>query len=472
MKKFLILIVLSCIVFTNTASAYILNKVDTRIATNKVKVLNERIQKGTPYKTIYKQQLNIQNNIKKNRDSKSIQSVAYRNLDKNYAILQYILENLIDSTNKLITSNQLRVKTNNNCDNWWYYNVSIGTCQPNTTTRSCIINNGNGSQTWNGNSYWSCNVVSCNTGYTATNGSCIVKSQWDYCGSNQHIENDLCTSNTRTCTNQNWVWEQTWNGNIWLGCVVSQTNQSNQPTCSSSQHLESNICVSNSKSCSILNGAWEQTWNESSYWSCNVISCNTWYENKWGSTSCSLVVITSQYPWCNTPDITLWDKIWSACNVWSSIAGFWIESYGSYYQWGRNDTWFTITTESSPYDWQQANGNAWGDTTDTNVARQWPCAVGYHIPTQTEWMRAIEYSWWKYNTLVNTLKLSSAWWRGYDNAEYYWQGWSGFYWSSSPDLKLPKSYYMNIYTWNWSITGDFKNSSFRAVGYSVRCVKN
>ncbi|NRH21172.1 hypothetical protein HOO68_03950 [Candidatus Gracilibacteria bacterium] len=433
MKKFLILIVLPCIVFSNTAFAYTLSKADTRIATNKVKILNERIQKGTPYSTIYKQQLNIQNNIKKNKDNKNIKSMAFKNLDKNYAILQYILENLIDSTNKTTINNQISVKKNNNCDDGWYYNEGVMNCQPNNPIKSCNISNGIGKQTWNGNGWNSCNVVSCNTGYSASNGSCLV---------NQPVQ--------------------------------ESTPIINQSSCSSSQHLENNICVSNSKSCSMANGVGEQTWNGSSYGSCNVVSCNTGYENKGDSASCTLAVIASQYPGCDTPDIVLGDKVWAACNVGSNIAGFGAESYGSYYQWGRNDTGFTVITENSPYDWQQSNGNSWGDTTNTNVARQGPCAIGYHIPTQTEWMRAIEYSGDKYNNNIGgILKLPFAGWRGFDNAEYYGQGGIGTYWSSSPDLKLPKSFYMNINTLgNGNITGDFRNSSFRAVGYSVRCIKN
>jgi hypothetical protein len=78
--------------------------------------------------------------------------------------------------------------------------------------------------------------------------------------------------------------------------------------------------------------------------------------------------------------------------------------------------------------------------------------MGYHVPTQTEWMRAVEYSNGQYNILRNTLKLPSSGWHASDNSEYYGQNISGFYWSSSPVLNLPKSYYMSIKSSNGSIT--------------------
>lgn len=477
MKKFLSIFLLSFFLLSQVTSAYTLTKVDTRIATSKVKILNEKIKKWNSYTTIYKQQITKQ--YKKSMDRMNTKEGVYKNLDRNYAILQYVLENLIDfnsqiKTDKTInqTKKQEQPTIVPNCDNWWYYSNITSSCQPNSTIKTCSISNGIGQQTWNWNAWLSCNVSSCNNGYTPSNGNCIAKTPWDYCSSNQHLENDLCTPNTKTCSTQNWNWEQTWNGNIWSNCSINQAVQNNQLTCPSNQHIESNTCISNTKSCAIANWNWEQTWNGNYFGDCKAVSCNIGYEKNINSMSCSLLVTMSQYPWCDTPDIALWDKIWSACNVWSSIAGFGAESYGWYYQWWRNDTWFTVTNEASPYDWQTSNGDAWWDTTDTFIARQGPCSIGYHVPSQTEWMRAVEYSWGKYNTLRNTLRLPSPGWRGFDNAEYYGQGTTGAYWSSSPVLSGSKSYFIIIYTWNWSVTGDWKSSVPRAVWYSVRCVKN
>lgn len=50
-----------------------------------------------------------------------------------------------------------------------------GLCQANT--KSCSISNGSGTQTWNGSSYGSCTLASCNSGYTASGNSCIIADQ-------------------------------------------------------------------------------------------------------------------------------------------------------------------------------------------------------------------------------------------------------------------------------------------------------
>jgi hypothetical protein len=44
------------------------------------------------------------------------------------------------------------------------------------------------------------------------------------------------------------------------------------------------------------------------------------------------------------------------------------------------------------------NNNLRGNTTDTDLARQGPCASGYHIPTSEEWDRLLR-TWAKENSL-------------------------------------------------------------------------
>lgn len=43
-------------------------------------------------------------------------------------------------------------------------------------TRSCDITNGTGSQTWSETGWGSCSIVSCNSGYTQSNNSCVQSS--------------------------------------------------------------------------------------------------------------------------------------------------------------------------------------------------------------------------------------------------------------------------------------------------------
>lgn len=61
------------------------------------------------------------------------------------------------------------------------------------------------------------------------------------------------------------------------GIVWTPTLQS----CSTNYHTEDNsTCISNTKSCSIENWVWQQTWNGTSWWTCQVASCNSWYVNQ------------------------------------------------------------------------------------------------------------------------------------------------------------------------------------------------
>jgi hypothetical protein len=57
------------------------------------------------------------------------------------------------------------------------------------------------------------------------------------------------------------------------------------------------------------------------------------------TTPLSPVSSVSRYPGCDTDDIVLSNgQVWSACNVGATKAGTGVESYGSYFQWGRSFT--------------------------------------------------------------------------------------------------------------------------------------
>lgn len=309
MKKLLLIFVLLSLLINQTTLAYTLTKVDTKIANNKLNILNERIKKWFSYEIIYKQQLSLQNNIKKIRDSKNIKSIAYKNLDKNYTISQYILENLINywTVKQNTVSNPLVKKQDTiiqeqtvvkkqNCDDWWYYNEWTMSCQPNNPVRSCNITNGTGKQTWNGNNWENCIVTSCNSWYSASNWSCLVNqptqqtspiSNQITCSSDQHTENNTCVSNIKSCTVSNWIGQQSWNSDAWGNCNISSCNTGysisgnsciqNQPTCSSDQHIENNACISNTKSCTISNGIGQQSWDGNNWSNCIAYTCDNNY---------------------------------------------------------------------------------------------------------------------------------------------------------------------------------------------------
>jgi hypothetical protein len=195
---------------------------------------------------------------------------------------------------------------------------------------------------------------------------------------------------------------------------------------------------------------------------------------------------TTTYPGCNEADkiVCTWTSVWytwAMCNVGSTTAGTTSASYGSYFQWWRNvpfptsgsvttvawpltasaasaTTDFIINWSTAPYDWLiPQDGNLWWDTTNTSLARKWPCQDGYHVPSyaeMTDMKNALP--WWVWMT---TLKAPIAWYRHY--ADWSLGGAHWFWWTTLPGQYL---YWDSTYTYLWW------NS--RALWFSVRCIGN
>jgi len=172
------------------------------------------------------------------------------------------------------------------------------------------------------------------------------------------------------------------------------------------------------------------------------------------------------------------------------------QSYGSLFQWGRladdhqcinwSDSYsgtaingVTTTTSTSntpgnslfvktvqsPYDWKvPQNNNLWQGVSGINN----PCPSGYRLPTSSE-LTAEVSSWTSKNTagaFGSPLKWTVAGYRDFPDGEVYDSGNSGAYWSSTVS-NTSKAMVM----W-FSTSGGYTISDFRAVGYSVRCIKN
>jgi len=219
---------------------------------------------------------------------------------------------------------------------------------------------------------------------------------------------------------------------------------------------------------------------QSATWGCDGLNLGT----STTATACSKANTACRYTWCNIDDIILSNgQIWAACNIGSSVAWTTAASYGSYIQWGRNDGWWTTTGAAT--DWQARNDNSWGGGTTTKTAWTWatvsaanqilmkgPCIGSYHIPTDFEWVTAVNLvtgktsGWvaWDITTLQNTLKLPTPGHRSYSNGSIISLG-KGYYWSSSPNTTY--SYYLFFSTAIYP--SDF---DVRAFGKSVRCLKN
>ncbi|WP_395626630.1 hypothetical protein [Daejeonella sp.] len=178
-------------------------------------------------------------------------------------------------------------------------------------------------------------------------------------------------------------------------------------------------------------------------------------------------------------------------------------SYGDLYQWGRgrdghqNVVWTsstasdgaeqnkeTITLSStdvpgngnfilapnSPYDWRSGqNVNLWQGVIGINN----PCPSGYRLPTEPEW-EAERVSWTSQNNVgafASPLKLPVAGYRYSGDGSFFGAGSYGFYWSSTVSgtvsrglLFGPPSFFGGS---NASMIADF-----RAIGFSVRCLKD
>ncbi len=165
---------------------------------------------------------------------------------------------------------------------------------------------------------------------------------------------------------------------------------------------------------------------------------------------------------------------------------------GGIFQWGNNSDVRGVLNAS----WVvtgNANDDAWGNTTNTNIARKGPCPDGYHVPNggrnttndanvagTNEWESASVIAasaglgtvscpntiTAQYGRLRCLLRLPRSGSRNASNASWNAQGDTGYYWSSSPTWSFAPFAYFN------SAAGNFTNLDNRAYGYSVRCIKN
>lgn len=223
----------------------------------------------------------------------------------------------------------------------------------------------------------------------------------------------------------------------------------------------------------------------------------------------NLWATSNDVTWCNTFDWVCTNKavLWNYYQWWNNKAR------SSTWTVGWNDrprtdasgfgpwNYFTAGSGSSGWgllleydettgDWTTVrNNNLWWDTTNTLVARQWPCPAWYHVPTALEWEKLLRIylasKWFSYTTtwgfylwddvflrdsFVSELKIPPAGALGWGPAinDAHSQGERGYYWSSSPAVNQSKSSGFGIYS---NLAYAYSSVS-RAYAYSVRCFKN
>jgi len=161
-------------------------------------------------------------------------------------------------------------------------------------------------------------------------------------------------------------------------------------------------------------------------------------------------------------------------------------AYGDLYQWGRltdghesrtSGTTSTlsstdvpghgnfITTNSSPYDWRSPQNNSlWQSVSGTNN----PCPNGFRLPTEAE-LEAERASWASNDTtgaFGSVLKLTVGGYRSPLNGFIFYDDSNGRYWSSTVDGAYARRLYFD------GSSAGTGGTSFRAFGFSVRCIKD
>jgi uncharacterized protein (TIGR02145 family) len=182
-------------------------------------------------------------------------------------------------------------------------------------------------------------------------------------------------------------------------------------------------------------------------------------------------------------------KTWMDRNLGASqVAGWSTNSpaYGDLYQWGRNSdghqcrTSFMTNSMSSndqpangyfidppysPFDWRSPqNNNLWQGVNGINN----PCPSGYRVPTEMEF-EAERLSWSSNNSngaFSSPLKLTVAGERSY-NGSLNDVGLQGRYWSST--VNMTQARYLYLVSSNLPASMEDRS---RAIGHSVRCIKN
>ena len=125
---------------------------------------------------------------------------------------------------------------------------------------------------------------------------------------------------------------------------------------------------------------------------------------------------------------------------------------------------FFILENVSPFDWRTPqNNNLWQGEAGINN----PCPQGYRLPTESELSALFTAEGITNDTTAasSSLAFSVSGSRNFANGIVILGGSSGYYWSSSVSGTLARNRF-------FSSVGTYTDSSVRALGYGVRCLKD
>ncbi|EKE26427.1 MAG: fimbrial protein pilin [uncultured bacterium (gcode 4)] len=201
-------------------------------------------------------------------------------------------------------------------------------------------------------------------------------------------------------------------------------------------------------------------------------SCNLWATTRYTNQSLALANVTvswwptptqktymwAYYQWWRNDDVTTWSVTWTLAASWTL----------SNWVWHSN---FIINASWPDWVWGE-NDDLWWNTTNTLIARKWPCPTWYHIPSwwnlvaTTDWWKAYLIAWNNFNNVRTKIMLPNAGKRKIQDGTYVFQNSYWIYWSSS--VSASNNYSYDVYVW-WA-SG---NEAYpRGEGFSVRCIKN
>lgn len=428
-------------------------------------------------------------------------NTIWLDITNTWAILESLKNNILWNTQSTTTSSTWSSPTYNNC-----------------TFNSSPVTHSNSVTAYQTSSvaFWQTCVSeqrTCNNwvlSWSYTNASCTVSwATWTFTLSqtsvttwtNVTITNNCSTAPTSYTSSNTSVATISWNTittlsawttnitPVWWACwnSTAKTLTVTAPSNSCNSTLPANSTTT-TWSPSSVNQAW-QTTNSAN--ACHFV-CNANFWFNW--TSC--VSATNCATWLEYITLPNW-QVWSCKNLWATTVRDWTTAPNPcndncnpwvwyYYQWWRNDTGFTNSDSSPPFNswWEAQNdGKWWWSTWDTKTVnwawttslwRQWPCPTWYHVPSVKEWQDMCNNvvgstctDGMSYNSLISTkLRLPFGGLRDLTEGEYdrIWEYW--YYWSSSPvDVH---AHFVTIHNLFMSM----ESYDSRAYAFNVRCLKN